>query len=78
MEDPIWGMCHTLSEVTQTQECLRLPLRPPSLARSARLAQSPDSARQFWLGMSCTNILQTSGFCQTGPGHTDDWSRANT
>ena len=37
--------------------------------------QTPPQLR---LGMSCTNILQTSGFCHTGPGHTDDWSRANT
>ena len=59
-------MCHTLSEVTQTQECLRLP---------SPLSASPS---QSWLGMSCTNILQTSGFCLTGPGHTDDWSLANT
>lgn len=45
-----------------------VPLASPSL-------QTPP---ELWLGMSCTNILQTSGFCHPGPGHTDDWSRANT
>ena len=61
-------MCHTLSEVTQTRN-----------VSVSRLSASPSlQTRQCWLGMSCTNILQTSGFCLTGPGHTDDWSLANT